>query len=162
MVQGDVIVESGQVVGQTGGETRERVCKLDVTTLWSYDSGKEVKLTSYGRNGCDPARLKTLLQGERPCPCNCHKKFSLRELRQLCESFWRLDKAHQDKALWSAACAGEWSDTAGHESGSDDSSNGSEVEEAADRRRRSSWQLGGNHVCRQAFCNLLGTVGAAD
>ena len=141
-----------------GLEVAERkIHDINITSLWAMDSNdkKTKKCNAYETNGMDPDRIRGVLIPSSGCICKCEKKVSYRKLKDICDAFWRLDKEHQDKALWSAQCCGDCRRERAPCDSSSDSSSSEHMDQK--RRMRRPWLLAGISVCRHAFYRLLGS-----
>ena len=142
----------------SGDEEAERkIHSLNITELWAMSSSayrkSPDKRNHYASNGVSPDRIRKVLK-DGVCDCDCHRPVAYSKLKNICDAFWALDKEHQDKALWSAACCGDWS----HSSAGSSSSSQHEDHK---RRKRRPWFLAGTRVCRHAFYRLLGLRGVS-
>ena len=147
------------------GPAKKLIHELNIESLWAFSVGEgPCRRSTYASNGSDPVRIKNRLQGEGACKCMCHKRFHFKHMLDICTSFWALDKKHQDRALWAAACAGDWHTHYSTSAGDDDEEgSGTDDDDGDDcsaplRKPRKQWLLAGVQVCRKAFCKLLGLV----
>lgn len=125
----------------------KQIHNMNIESLWALNTGSVPKPSVYSKNGCDTERIRKILM-ECACSCkkNCSSRFTFKRLLEICKAFWMLDKKHQDKAVWCAACAGEWDsgDGGASDSDSDDEcSNSSSEHTTLERRSRRQWRLSG-------------------
>jgi hypothetical protein len=89
---------------QREGSSHHKLESNSLQLLYDPSKGDE---TSFSKNGVDMARIIKRLDGDGACDCKCYTKFDRWRLKTICETFWGLSKAAQDKALWSAGRAAD-------------------------------------------------------
>ena len=101
-------------------------------------------LSKYAQNGLRAERIAEALQGDTHCcKASCLSKFSPQQVSEVCDKYWHLPDSRQRfllRYLWSI----DTQDVDGELSGDKCAT-------------RSTWSFGGQQVCLNSFCKLLGT-----
>lgn len=121
--------------------------KITLTTA-SADVGqgedKPCKLSKYAQNGISADRIIEVLKGDvKCCTADCIRRFSVKQVSDVCEKYWCLSDGRQRfllRYLW--GLNGEDVD-------------GDDLENTC--TSRSMWSFGGQDICLTAFCKLLGS-----